>query len=222
MYNIQLICPSNIVICGPTGSGKTNIVGNLLTYKDIIFNINPKYVILFYAQPQPIYDEWAKSGLIHEMHQTFPNLDELKQILSSHKKEGTICIFDDLMLMSSNDSSDIFTVIGHHYNCVNIFTSQSLFFDQKHYRTMMLNAHYLFLTKSPRDRSQIIYLGKQISPYNTKYVVDSYFDATVNPYSYIFFDFHQSQSELVRIRSNIFPYQWPVKVYFERKKFDQN
>ena len=36
------------------------------------------------------------------------------------------------------------------------------------------NVHYLFLYKSPRNSSKIIHLAKQVSPYDNKFIVQSY------------------------------------------------
>ena len=55
--------------------------------------------------------------------------------------------------------------------------------------------------------------AKQISPYNIGYVVESYKHATRDPFSYLFFDFKQSTPEIIRLRSNIYPDEFPMTVY---------
>ena len=80
---------------------------------------------------------------------------------------------------------------------------------------MSLNAHYLFVMKSPRDSSQIINIAKQLSPYKTKHVIESYRSATKRPYSYLLFDFHTKSPDHIRLRSHILPYDWPMRVYLE-------
>ena len=57
------------------------------------------------------------------------------------------------------------------------------------------NVHYLFLFKSPRNASKIIQLAKQVSPYDNKFIFQSYKNATKEEFSYLLFDFHKSTPE---------------------------
>ena len=67
------------------------------------------------------------------------------------------------------------------------------------------NMHYLFLFKSPRNSSKVIHLAKQVSPYDNKFIVRSYKEATQHQFTYLLFDFHQKTPEKIRLRSKIFP-----------------
>ena len=78
------------------------------------------------------------------------------------------------------------------------------------------NVHYLFLFKSPRNASKIIHLAKQVSPYDNKFIVQSYKNATLDEFSYLLFDFHQSTSEKVSLRSKIFPSQGTMTVHINQ------
>ena len=78
------------------------------------------------------------------------------------------------------------------------------------------NVHYLFLFKSPRNASKIIHLAKQVSPYANKFIVQSYKNATLDKFSYLLFDFHQSTSEKIRLRSKIFPSQGTMTVHINQ------
>ena len=80
---------------------------------------------------------------------------------------------------------------------------------------MSLNCHYLFIMKSPRDKAQIMNLAKQFSPYKTKHIIESFKTATRKPYSYLMLDFHTSTPDHLRVRSNIFPTEWPYTVWLE-------
>jgi hypothetical protein len=74
----------------------------------------------------------------------------------------------------------------------------------------------MVLMKNDRDKQQISILGKQISPNNSNYIIKAYEDATQNPYDYLILDFHPETHKLVRIRSKIFPYQFPCVTYLEK------
>ena len=73
--------------------------------------------------------------------------------------------------------------------------------------------------KSPRDSSKVIYLAKQVSPYNITWVVQAFQDATKLPFSYVLFDFKQITPEKLRLRTNIFPDELPMKVYIPPKTY---
>ena len=81
---------------------------------------------------------------------------------------------------------------------------------------MSLNAHYLVLMKNDRDKQQISILAKQYSPNNSAYIVQAYTNATQKPYGYIILDFKSDTPTTIRVRSNIFPNQFPCCVYIEK------
>ena len=79
------------------------------------------------------------------------------------------------------------------------------------------NVHYLFLFKSHRNSSKNIHLAKQVSPYENKFIVQSYRQATSKEFTYLLFDFHQSTPERVRLRSKIFPSQGTMTVHMNER-----
>ena len=107
----------------------------------------------------------------------------------------------------------IFLELSHHGNCSVFFLSQNLFFANRRYRSISLNAKYLFILKNPRDQSQILSLAKQISPYRPNFLIESFQESVKNPYGYLFLDCTQQTSAILRIRSNILPHEWPTAVY---------
>ena len=109
-----------------------------------------------------------------------------------------------MMDLGTNLITEIFTQISHHLNTSVIFVTQSLFGVKKEFRTISLNAHYLIIMKNPRDKSQVSYIGQQMMPKSSKFVTNVYNDTTQEPHSYLLFDFHQSQSDSLRLRSSIF------------------
>ncbi len=71
-------------------------------------------------------------------------------------------------------------------------------------RTASLNAQYLILFKSPRDKTVVQHLGNQMYPKNSRFLVDAFADATQEPYGYLVLDLRQDTPEDMRIRSHIF------------------
>jgi hypothetical protein len=70
---------------------------------------------------------------------------------------------------------------------------------------MSLNAHYLVLFKNPRDSTQIATLSRQIYPGKSKFLIESFQDATRKPYGYLVLDLKTDTEEAYRVRTCIFP-----------------
>ena len=218
-WDIRLKTSFNCIVSGPSGSGKTTWVKNLLTIGDQIFTQQPKKVFLFYQAMQDMYIEMEKMGLVHEMINVkdgFPTLDDIYSMVNPFKDEGSLLIFDDSMNSVNSDFEQLFCNLSHHSNCSIIFLTQNLFFKDKSFRTMSLNSHYIVLMKNDRDKQQISILSKQISPYNSSYIIQSYQEATKKPYDYLLLDFRADSQPLIRARSNIFPHQFPCCLYIEK------
>ena len=215
MYDLRLKTPFNCIISGSSGSGKTVLMYRILRNRNQLFTQPPAKVFYFYSEMQEIYSNMEMEGVVDKFIQGLPSSEKLKELVSPYKKFGSVCIFDDALNDINEELTKIFTVLSHHLNCSVFFLSQSLFFQNKEYRTMSLNAHYLFVMKCPRDSSQIINIAKQLSPYKTKHVIESYKSATKRPYSYLLFDFHTKSPDHIRLRSHILPYDWPMRVYLE-------
>ena len=56
-FDARFQIPSNMMIVGPTSSGKTTWLKNLIQHKNEYFNVKPKIMLLFYKESQKIYDE---------------------------------------------------------------------------------------------------------------------------------------------------------------------
>ena len=110
--------------------------------------------------------------------------------------------------------SQLFTR-GRHDNLSVVFLTQNLF--HKKQRSISLNSDYMVVFKNARDQSQIQHLAKQVTPSNTKFLMDAYKDATQRPYSYIFLDLTPNADDRYRIRTNILPNEAPQFVYIPNK-----
>ena len=218
-YDACLATPFNCIISGVSQSGKTTLVYNLLQLSDSIFTKKPSKVFLFYKFNQAIYQEMLRNKLIHELveiNEKNLDYDNIVARVSPYKKKGgSLIIFDDSMSDITSDFAQIFTNLSHHQNCSVIYITQNLFHKDSNYRTMSLNAHYLFLMKNDRDKQQINTLARQICPGNSTYVVESFIKATRSPFSYLLMDFRPQSPEVLKLRSNIFPHQFPYRIYKE-------
>jgi len=218
-FDVRLQCSFNCLISGSSGTGKTTLVKNLLRLRNQIFSENPEKIFLFYNNDQNIYDEMLREGLIDEkmdIKDTFPTLEYLTTLVAPYKKgRGSLIIFDDIMSDITDDFSKIICNFSHHERSNIIFITQNLFHKHKVFRTLSLNMHYMFLMANERDKQQIANLGRQVCPNNPNYLVNVYSVAASKPYEYLLLDFRVDQDKQVRIRSHIFPHQFPMRVYNE-------
>lgn len=179
-----------------------------------MFEPVPVRKLLFYRQKQPIYDEWDKAGLLDEMSEGMPERNDLLTRLVEYKdKGGCIIIFDDMSSLVQNYEEDFvhyWTIASHHYNVSFFLVLHSLF--SPALRMLSLNTHRFFLTKSPRDVSQVRILASQAFPGRSSFVVHAYEDATEKIYCFLILDFSPNCDSRLRVVANIFGPE-PPSVY---------
>ena len=204
--------PFTCVIAGPTGSGKTEFTKKLFTSPGII-EPPPENITWCYGEFQNAYKHLALLVPKIRFVEGIPN--DLLQSLEPSQRN--IIVIDDLMSESGNNKkvSELFTKGSHHRNLSVILILQNLFYRGKEMRTISLNSHYMVLFKNPRDQSQINHLARQMYPNKSKFLVESYRDATLVPYGYLFIDLKPTTSEELRLRGNIFNDEFPV-VYVQK------
>ena len=88
--------PSNSIICGPSGSGKSSLLSKIVNNSNKLFLGKQRKILLYYLEDQNIYDEWKNRNLILHSQKGLPDLDSLKQITDIYKSDGLILIIDDL------------------------------------------------------------------------------------------------------------------------------
>ncbi len=191
--------PSTILVAGPTGSGKTELVVNLIRANHFSKPIERIYWL--YSEWQPAY---TRAQLYRPEIQFLNSIDEqlYNNIDSSY---NNLVILDDAMSKLGNSSvlEKFFTEGSHHRNISIVYIVQNLFDKGRSHRTVSLNSQYIFLFKNPRDAGQIASLGRQM--YGTRYRIleKAHELATSSPYSYLLVDLRQDTSDEYRLRSNI-------------------
>lgn len=191
--------PFTMVISGPTGSGKSFFVKDLIHYKGEMFSTVPDKIIWFYGIHQPLYDDIADVTFVEGLPCNY------REFLGNN----TLFIIDDLMSECGRDKrlTNLFTRGSHHLNLSVIFIIQNFFHKGTEMRDITLNAHYLLLCKNRRDLSQITHLGKQLFPSKLKFFQEVYENATKKAFSYLFIDLKSDTPEEMRLRTQILPNQ---------------
>src|SRR5207247_3438023 len=171
---------------------KITLVQRLVKHVNSVNEQPPHRILYCYSVYQKNFSEMI--GV--EVNEGLPSLEEFD------RKKHTLVIIDDLMHETNDTVSKLFTRVSHHTNTSVIFITQNLFHKDKQIRTITLNAQYLVLFKNVRDKSQIAHLSRQMHPSNTKHMVESYVDATSEPYSYLFVDLKPNTGEKFRLKAD--------------------
>ena len=95
-----------------------------------------------------------------------------------------------------------------------MYIVQNLFHRGKHYIAISLNAHYMVLFKNLTDVSQIMALAHQTYPRRTQFFLEVFARATARPYGYMVIDMKQNTTDILRLRTLIFPCE-EQKTYVE-------
>ena len=187
--------PFTCLVSGPTGCGKTVFTTKLIEHASKMIDPPPERILWCYG----IYQNFFNGIRNVEFHEGVPDLETFDGT------KTTLLILDDLMHETDDRVSQIFTKVSHHRNVSVLYLTQNLFYGSKQNRTISLNAHYIVLFKNARDVTQISHLAGQMYPGNSKYMIESFRDATASPYSYLLIDLKPNTEDKLRLRTQIFP-----------------
>ncbi len=198
IINGCLKSPFRLICSGPSQSGKSTFVCDLIYNKNALIDKEIDYIIWFYGQQKPNYN--FKSIDIDFIH-------GLPEAFDSFIKEGEtgLFIFDDLLTEASDSKivSDFFTKRSHHENINIIFITQNFFQKGSNRITMAKNCTYIALFNNPLDRSLAYSFAKKLMPTNQKCFIDMYNFALSRPHGYLFLDGAQDSVPQMRYRHDI-------------------
>lgn len=196
-YKIYLRHPFTMLIAGPTGSGKTEFVKQLINSRGTVSKPKPERIIYFYGEYQEKFRDMSDVEFI----QGIP-----EYAIESLDNKPTWIVIDDLMHETANSKliSELFTKGSHHRNLSVILIVQNLFVRGSESRNISLNSQYVVLFKNPRDQSIATSIARQMFPSKIKKFQKVYEDATRNPFTYLFIDLKPNTPNEVRLLANIF------------------
>ena len=195
----QFFHPSNIMIDGVTGSGKTILVRRILKNFKIHFSNlqkNKIKVLWCYGQWHSLIDIKIGENVETIYKDGLPD----KKIIKDFKPD--ILVIDDLMKYMDK-LEDFFTIIARHCNCTVFFLVQNMFYHAKSTKTIRNNCQYLIPMKFPLDKNRIKKISSQFNPGNPRFLIEAYINSTLRPYGYIRIDCTSNTPDHLRVQSNI-------------------
>ena len=177
---LKLITPFSLVLAGPSGSGKSKFLFDLLDNLDSCTEPKIEKVIFIY-------------GVYQEVYKNYPNIhftDNL-EYMKARPCENTLLILDDCMsqVKDSTVLEQLFTR-GRHENISVILVLQSMFYKGSVLKTVRDNATYMAITNHIQDQTRLYTFSSQLELKNSTYFIDSYMDAMKTRFNYLFIDLH--------------------------------
>ena len=169
----------------------------MIELKKIFFDILPKRIVWCFKEWQKSYNILQeREGSNIKFIQGIPN-DEDEIVSATH-----LVIFDNRLGDKDEEKIKLwFTRKGHHRNASVVHITQNLFQQSKSSSTISLNAHYLVLFQSPRDKMQIKVLANQLQ---APHMIYAFNDGTSIPHGYLLVDLKPNTHDYLRFRTQIF------------------
>ena len=212
IFDVRLIPCFKLCVFGPSRSGKSTLIKDILLNIDSFSSEPPKKIILIYVVWQPIYDEMKQKGLVDVFLQDNSDLEQ--QLTNYIQGEEILFIFDD-MINSVNIKyiSELFMVQGRHKNISLIFISQQSFRNSDDFRAISNNTNYIILMKNERNLNDVINLSKQATPGKDSLLLQIYKKATSDGYSYLFINFTHECTKETKYMSHLFAEDHIIRCY---------
>ena len=203
-YKWKMSCPSNVLIAGSSGSGKSTFVEKLLKTKDIwekpfdnltyCYGINTETV-------QRISNDHPEATIIEGMPR---NLEQPEQMFSPSQRN--VLILDDLSSETQNSKAftNMLTRGSHHLNVCVISIEHFLYSQSKERRLQSPHWHQILLFQNQRSLHQIATLARQSSVSNPKTIEYAFRSCTDTPYGYLIIDFRNDTCQEMRLITNVF------------------
>ena len=168
--------PSSVIVAGPSGSGKSELVEQWLQYLNV-FQVKPKKMVYVYDRWQPRFDRMQKNDGI-QFHHGLPDPGHLTKWFGATR--GGVLGQDKRVL-------DLFTKDSHHRN----------------YTVLNLNVHYIVAFKNPRDQTGIRTILLQAFPDRWRQVLRLFKRVTSRPFGYLMLDVYPASDDRYRLWSHL-------------------
>jgi len=214
----KLQVPCAICIAGPSQSGKSSFIVNLIKYRKDVFTQD--FEKCYYCQPSnlcvrsnPIFDQIQQSFPSAELICGLPNINKLNLNLDSSPK---IVIIDDLMqdLLNSAEIVTLLSVHVHHSNITVVFTLHNFFAASRHGKTIARNLNVKVFFYNRLDLRELKIISSQIGS-NPNFLQEC-FEFLMKKFpaenAYVLIDgLFKSKMKSMYVRTHIFPVNGEIK-----------
>lgn len=207
----KFVAPSGYLICGPSQSGKTQLVCEMILQRQHMFSSVPKKIIFVYNCWQEKYDTLMRALQdVITFRTDIPKKDELQALHAEDEHGHILLVIDDKFSQFKKGAMgehlvELAAVMNHHLFMSTIFISQSLFCGEIQ-KQIGLNCQYILIFRNPRSQQQVKILGSQIfGAGGAPHFIDAYKKAVLRPHGFILLDLHPSTEEKMRLKSGILP-----------------
>ena len=164
----KIICPSRMLVAGPTTSGKSWFLAKMIEHRSSVYNCSFDRIIYF----SPHCLTGGQDNYIASLRKFFPNLelsanlpnvDELNIVADdSHK----LFLIDDFMQPFNNSKAafKLLTIDSHHLKITVIVTTHNLFGASKYQKTFSRNYSEMVILANRGDKLSLRTLGSQMFP----------------------------------------------------------
>ena len=220
-FDLRLIEDFKIFCQGPSRSGKTTWVYNLLKHLPQFVKKVPDVIIFVFAQWQEKLDDLQAGKLVDFFIQGNDKIEEQLNKLTQNNKSSLI-IFDDQINSQTTTqyASHLFSVGARHSGKSCIWITQNLFDSGKNgtnVRSIRTNSDYIILFKCPGDCLSIQTLSKHITGGPLLYNIHQ-FVTSRDPYSYLMINITQASNEKLKFTSHTFKKGGVMRVYTPQMK----
>jgi len=195
--DVRFQCPFGGIISGPSLSGKTSFVFEMLQQKSQLFNPVPSRVIYAYGTWQKAFETVPDVEFVAGIERILDDSIQLDPSINN------MIILDDVMQEVSENrrAATLFSRDMHHKNVTVWFILQNIFKQGPSMRDIVLNCQVFILFRNPRDINQIKVLSRQIGIPNLE---KAYEKAIKARYGYLVVNLQPTTHEKLKLQSRIF------------------
>lgn len=200
---IQLPSNSSLLIWGPSETGKTTLLLDIIANTDTLYATPVHKIIFYYSQWQPVYDELQKSNPSIVFVE---NQQQAEEAIASEKGHK-LCIFDDHFQSAVSETNkflfDLLTIRCHHDNTSVIMVTH-IVFDPK-LKNLVTNFQQFVFTNIRNSLSVSTFLQQYSRP--TYKQLLNHYEYLMNKQEFgtFFFSKHPKTSFDIRVRSSVVP-----------------
>ena len=176
--------PYRLIIVGSSGSGKSNLLLNIIRFQSNIFE---NIVLITKNSDEPLYN-YMKSKISPDQFQIIENMEQLESpeaYQPTEKKGQVLVIFDDCCLDKDQSKIAQFYIRARKLNISCIYLTQSY---TKCDITVRRNSNYLILKKIPNNKDIVHILNDFSFNVDKKLLLKMYKDSTKDLLDFLMID----------------------------------